>query len=112
MDFMLEAMRKAANYDVTIDVVLEKDLKLLEENNILVDTAHLSRKAFYDFAKITTKPIYNSHANLNTLFAHPRNLTNKQIEKIVQSNGFLGLTIYEHFISKQKTFRSMLFLSP
>jgi len=33
MDFMLEAMRKAANYDVTIDVVLEKDLKLLEENS-------------------------------------------------------------------------------
>lgn len=77
-------------------------IKLLEENNILVDTAHLSKKAFYDFAKITTKPIYNSHANINTLFTHPRNLTNNQIEKIVKSNGFLGLTIYEHFISNQK----------
>ena len=34
MDFMLEAMRKAANYDVTIEVILEKDIKLLEKNDV------------------------------------------------------------------------------
>ena len=33
-------------------------VKILEENNILIDTAHLSRKAFKDFSKITTKPIF------------------------------------------------------
>ena len=79
-----------------------KVVKLLEENNILIDTAHLSRKAFKEFCKITTKPIYNSHSNINLLHKHNRNLTDKQIKKIVDSDGFLGLTIYEKFISNEK----------
>ena len=79
-----------------------KVIKSLEENNILIDTAHLSRKAFFEFAKITTKPIYNSHANINFLFKHERNLTNKQIKMIVDSNGYLGITFYESFISNSK----------
>ena len=80
----------------------EKTIKILEENNIIIDTAHLSRKAFYEFARITTKPIYNSHSNINYLHKHKRNLTNKQIKKIVESGGFLGLTLYEKFISNKK----------
>lgn len=77
-------------------------VKILEENNILIDTAHLSRKAFFQFAQITTKPIYNSHSNINSLYKHKRNLTNKQIKMIVDSGGVLGLTFYEKFISANK----------
>ena len=77
-------------------------IRLLEENNILVDTAHLSRKAFNQFCKITTKPIFNSHSNINQLFKHKRNLTDKQIKRIVNTDGFLGLTFYEKFISNEK----------
>ncbi len=77
-------------------------IKILEENNILVDTAHLSRKAFFQFAQITTKPIYNSHSNINSIHKHKRNSTNKQIKMIVDSGGFLGLTFYERFISNNK----------
>jgi membrane dipeptidase len=76
-----------------------KVIKILEEKNILIDTAHLSRKAFFQFAKITTKPIYNSHSNIDLLHEHKRNLTDKQIKKIVDSNGFLGLTVFQKFIS-------------
>ena len=77
-------------------------IKLLEENNILVDTAHLSRKAFDQFAKITTKPIFNSHSNLNVLHEHRRNLTDGQIKEIFGSGGYVGLTMYEKFISDKK----------
>lgn len=77
-----------------------KTIKFLEENNILIDTAHLSRKSFNQFVKITNKPIYNSHSNIFALHKHKRNLTDKQIKKIVSNDGFLGLTIYEKFISK------------
>ena len=79
----------------------KKVVKLLEENNILIDTAHLSRRAFWDFKKITTKPIYNSHSNVNTLFKHKRNLTDAQIKAVVESNGYLGITVYEKFISNK-----------
>lgn len=77
-------------------------IKKLENNNIIIDTAHLNRKSFYEFCKLTTKPILCTHANINTLFRHPRNLTDKQIKKIVDSNGFIGLTLYEKFISNSK----------
>lgn len=79
-----------------------KTIKLLEENNILIDTAHLSRRAFNQFVKITNKPFYNSHSNIFALHKHKRNLTDKQIKKIVHNDGFLGLTIYEKFISNNK----------
>lgn len=78
-----------------------KTVKILEKNNILIDTAHLNKKAFWDICKITTKPIYNSHSNLYTFKRHRRNLTDKQIKKIVDSNGYLGLTIYKQFISNK-----------
>lgn len=77
-------------------------IRILEENNVLIDTAHLSRKAFGEFSKITTKPIYNSHSNSNSLHRHKRNLTDKQIQKIVEGGGFFGLTFYQKFISNEK----------
>lgn len=77
-------------------------IKKLESNNILIDTAHLNRKSFWQFTHITSKPILCTHANINSVFHHPRNLTDSQIQKIVNSNGFLGLTLYEKFISNDK----------
>lgn len=74
-------------------------VKILEQNNILVDTAHLNKKSFWQFVKISSKPIYCSHANIFSLRKHKRNLTNKQIEKIFETNGFLGLTLYQDFVS-------------
>lgn len=78
-------------------------VKELERHKILIDTAHMNRKTFYDFCKITTMPIYNSHSNINSLKRHPRNLTNNQIETIINSKGFIGLSFVKDFIS-DKTF--------
>lgn len=77
-------------------------IKKLEENNIIIDSAHLNRKSFWQFTKITTKPILCTHANINSLFNHQRNLTDKQIKRIIESNGFIGITLYEKFISNTK----------
>lgn len=74
-------------------------VKELEANGVLVDTAHLNKKSFWQFKKITTKPIYCSHANMYELKKHKRNLTKAQLNAIVQTKGFLGLTVYEKFIS-------------
>lgn len=78
-------------------------VKELEANGILVDTAHLNKKSFWQFERITTKPIYCSHANLYELKKHKRNLTKAQLNAIVNTNGYLGLTVYEKFIANTKT---------
>ena len=80
----------------------KKACGFLEESNILIDTAHLSRKSFYDFCEITNKPIFNSHCNIFSIFQNSRNLKDEQIKQIVDSNGFIGLTFYQKFISKKK----------
>lgn len=77
-------------------------VKKLEEGGVLVDCAHLNKRSFYQLAKITTYPLYCSHANIYTLKKHRRNLTDKQIKLIKSSGGFLGLTIYEKFIANHK----------
>ncbi len=72
---------------------------ILEDNRVLIDTAHMSRRTFWQFTRLTKYPIYNSHSNINSLKSHNRNLTDRQILKIVQSDGYLGLTWYDNFVN-------------
>ena len=76
-------------------------VKIFEENKILIDTAHLNRKSFYSFIKLTKLPIFNSHSNIYNIHRHKRNLTDKQINAIVKSNGYLGISLYQDFISNK-----------
>ncbi len=77
-------------------------IEKLEANGVLVDSAHLNKKSFYMLARLTKNPLYCSHANIYTLHKHKRNLTDKQIKLIKNSGGFLGITIYQNFISSKK----------
>jgi len=74
-------------------------VKIFEKNNIYIDTAHMNRKTFYDFCKITTKPILCSHANINSIYKHNRNLTDTQISTIIQKKGLIGISFVKNFIS-------------
>ena len=51
----------------------------LEKNKVLIDTAHMNRKSFWEFVDLTTKPIFNSHSNIFSLHKHKRNLNDAQI---------------------------------
>ncbi len=79
----------------------EQVVKQIEQTS-LVDTAHLNEKSFYAFANITQKPILCSHTELASFYKHPRNLTNAQIQTIVQSNGLVGLCFVSEFINGKK----------
>jgi len=91
-----------ANSNIGLTPLGIKTINLIESKNVLIDTAHLSKQSFNDFVKITKFPIYNSHSNIYDLFNHQRNLDYKQIKKIVETNGYLGITIYNKFISNSK----------
>lgn len=78
-------------------------VKILEKSNIIIDTAHMNRRSFYEFADLTTKPIFNSHCGFCSFFNHKRNLTFDQIKLIVQSKGYVGLAFYSKFFGKDIT---------
>ncbi len=77
----------------------------LEKNKVLIDTAHMNRKSFWEFVDLTAKPIFNSHSNIFSLHKHKRNLLDKQIKKIVDTNGYVGITLYDKFV-KSRTINS------
>ena len=80
----------------------EKVVKKLENAGILVDTAHMNKRTFYDFCNITQKPIFNSHCNLYELHKHRRNLDEEQVRKVISSSGLICLSFVRDFISKKK----------
>lgn len=80
-----------------------KDItRQLQENDILVDTAHLSERSFLDIAKISTKPIFCSHTGFFKLQPSERNLKEYQIKIIIESGGIVGLFFVSPFLTGRK----------
>lgn len=58
---------------------------------IVIDLAHITEKGFWDVAKTTDQPLIASHSNAHSLTAVARNLTDRQLDAIRDSNGLAGL---------------------
>lgn len=79
-------------------------IKELEAAGIQIDTAHLNRQSFYQFAKITTRPILCTHTCFDAVNTHLRNLTAEQVKTIIKSGGVIGLTLVPEFLTKNTTY--------
>ena len=78
-------------------------IQRLETAGIQIDTAHLNRRSFWQFVHITKRPLVCTHTALAAVHRHPRNLTNRQIRTIIQSNGMIGLALVPKFLTKNTT---------
>ena len=76
-------------------------VKLLQNNKILIDTAHLNYDGFCDLVKISDMPLINTHTGFYELNKHKRNINKKQIQDIIDSNGIIGYTFVSDFIINQ-----------
>ena len=73
-------------------------IKKCNELNIIIDLSHLNEKGFWDVAKISASPLVVTHANAHEICPHSRNLTNKQLEAIKNSDGIVGLNLATAFL--------------
>ena len=90
-------------YDISGITKNGKNLvKFLETNNMLVDIAHCNSKTFYDIINVVTRPVFCSHTGFCGIKNDKRNLTNKQLELIVNSNGLVGLYFVGKYICNKK----------
>lgn len=71
------------------------------EMGILIDVSHLSEKGFWDVADCSSRPFFASHSNARALRDHPRNLTDAQIQAIIQAGGIIGLTFVPWFLTER-----------
>ena len=77
-------------------------IKFCEQNNIVVDTAHMNYKSFFDFVQVTQKPIFCSHSGFCGIVNDKRNLKDTQLDLIAKSGGVVGLYFVGKYICNKK----------
>lgn len=65
---------------------------------ILIDVSHLNEKGFWDVANLTDAPLVATHSNAHALCPLTRNLTDKQLDAIKESDGMVGLNLVVMFL--------------
>ncbi len=58
---------------------------------IMVDLSHLNEKGFWDVAAISDAPLVATHSNAHAICPSSRNLTDKQLDAIRDSDGIVGV---------------------
>ncbi|MEN8741789.1 MAG: dipeptidase [Phaeobacter gallaeciensis] len=66
--------------------------------NIMLDLSHLNEAGFWDVARHSTKPLVATHSNAHAICPHSRNLTDKQLAAICESDGMVGLNFAVAFL--------------
>ena len=64
----------------------------------MLDLSHLNEAGFWDVAKLSDAPLVATHSNVHALTPTPRNLTDKQLDAIKESDGMVGLNYAVAFL--------------
>jgi membrane dipeptidase len=65
---------------------------------IMLDLSHLNEAGFWDVAKLSDAPLVATHSNVHALCASSRNLTDRQLDAIRDSDGMVGLNYAVSFL--------------
>lgn len=76
----------------------EKLVSACNEMKVLVDLSHITEKGFWDVARVSKAPLVATHSNVHALCASPRNLTDRQLAAIRDSQGMVGLNFATGFL--------------
>jgi membrane dipeptidase len=58
---------------------------------IMIDVSHLNEKGFWDVTRLSTAPLVATHACAHAICSSTRNLTDKQLDAIRESDGIVGV---------------------
>jgi membrane dipeptidase len=58
---------------------------------ILLDLSHLNERGFWDVARLSDAPLVATHSNAHGICPSTRNLTDKQLDAIRESDGMVGV---------------------
>lgn len=73
-------------------------IKACNDKRILIDLSHINEAGFWDIAKLSTAPLVASHSNAWSVCNSARNLTDRQLQAIKESNGIVGVNLATCFI--------------
>ena len=81
----------------------DKGFRLVRRCNelkIMLDMSHLNEAGFWDVAKHSDAPLVATHSNAHALCESSRNLSDKQMEAIAESDGMVGVNYAVAFLRK------------
>jgi len=65
---------------------------------VLIDLSHINEKGFWDVAGLSEAPLVATHSNAHALCQASRNLTDRQLEAIRDSEGMVGVNFAVGFL--------------
>lgn len=65
---------------------------------IMLDLSHLNEQGFWDIAELSDAPLVATHSNVHALCASTRNLNDKQLDAVRESDGVVGLNFAVSFL--------------
>jgi membrane dipeptidase len=74
-------------------------VRACNELKILVDLSHLNEAGFWDVAAVSDAPLVATHSNVHAISASTRNLTDRQLDAIRDSDGLVGLNFHVGFLN-------------
>jgi membrane dipeptidase len=83
-------------------------LKQIEKIPMVLDLAHISERSFFEISDSFGKPFVVSHANVKSICEHYRNLTDKQLIRLAEHDGVLGISLVSIFIENNHSKRTTL----
>lgn len=75
-------------------------VKACNELGMIVDLSHLNEAGFWDVANISAHPLVATHSAVHGISASTRNLTEKQLDAIKESNGIVGVNFNVGFLTR------------
>jgi membrane dipeptidase len=77
-----------------------KDLvRLCNELGIMIDLSHLNEAGFNDVAALSDAPLVATHSNAHALTPSARNLTDRQLDVVRDTDGMVGLNFATGFLN-------------
>ncbi len=69
-------------------------IKKMQQKRMIVDVAHSSPKLLDDIFEISTRPVLSSHTGVQGTCETVRNLSDKHLKKIAESDGLIGIAMF------------------
>jgi len=73
-------------------------VKEMNRLGILVDLSHTGEQTTLDAMDVSEKPVAFTHANAKKVCDHPRNLTDRQMRRLADLGGIMGLNGFPPFV--------------
>lgn len=75
-----------------------KVIQKMIELNMIIDVAHCSEKVIDDILTLTNRPIISSHTGVKGTCDRVRNLSDKHLKAIANSNGLICIAMFEEAV--------------